>query len=257
MSFCQFFGYDKCPFWNTFGPSYYCGTLVMVDIYFKMRLALDMVYILVRMHLALHVPFKTLIITYILVRMHLAFHVPFGTLAMNYIIVKMHLALHFPFRTLVMAYIPFKTCLTLTMVNILTMMHCAHNNILDVFIEPHTKVHYAFQITENSFHYNPMWLFKINHKLVHNPHRMCNIRFCAYHCIHEIFNCVLKQNSLHCFQVYITLRTYIFWKLAIGYKGSSYWFTFNHSKLLQHTSNVLALVQIDRSILLNMIDLYP
>jgi len=92
---------------------------------------------------------------YILVIMHLASHVPFGTLAITYILVKMHLALHVPFRTLAMAYIPFKTCLTLAMVNILIIMHCAHDNILDVFIEPHTKVHYAFQIMENMFHYNP------------------------------------------------------------------------------------------------------
>jgi hypothetical protein len=92
---------------------------------------------------------------YILVIMHLASHVPFGTLAITYILIKMHLALHVPFRTLAMAYIPFKTCLTLAMVNILIIMHCAHDNILHVFIEPHTKIHYAFQIMENMFHYNP------------------------------------------------------------------------------------------------------
>jgi hypothetical protein len=128
----------------------------MVDTSFKMCLTLDMVYIFVKMHLAFHVPFKTLIMVHIFIKMHLAFHVPFGTLVMTYILIKMHLALRVPFRTLTMAYIPFKTCLTLAMVNILIRMHCAHNDILDVFIEPYTKVRCAFQIVENSFHCNPM-----------------------------------------------------------------------------------------------------
>jgi hypothetical protein len=127
----------------------------MVDISFKMHLTLDMAYIIVRMHLALHVPLGTLIMAYILIKMHLASHVHFRTLAMTYIFVKMHLALHVLFRTLAMSYIPFKTCLTLAMVNNFIIMHCAYNNIFDVFIKPHTKVHCALQIMENQFHYNP------------------------------------------------------------------------------------------------------
>jgi hypothetical protein len=82
-----------------------------------------MVYILVEMHLALHVPFETLAMVYILVEMHLTPHVLFGTLDMAYILIKMHLA---------------------------------HNNILNVSFIRQTKIHYAFQITKNSFHCNPM-----------------------------------------------------------------------------------------------------
>jgi hypothetical protein len=48
------------------------------------------------------------------------------TLTMAYIFIEMHMALAMP-------YVPFKTCLTLTMINILVRMHLAHNNILNVF----------------------------------------------------------------------------------------------------------------------------
>ncbi len=106
-----------------------------------------MVYILVEMHLALHVPFETLAMVYILVQMHLTPHVLFGTLDMAYILIKMHLALAI-------------------IINILFKMHLAHNNILNVSFIRQTKIHYAFQITKNSFHCNPMWLPRIIHKLV-------------------------------------------------------------------------------------------
>jgi hypothetical protein len=126
-------------------PHVLVGTLAMTYISFEMRITLTIVYILVKMCLALHVPFETLIMVYILVRMCLALHVPFETLIMVYILIKMNLALHLPFRTLIIAYIPFKTCLNLAMVN-----------ILDVLFETHTKFHCNFQIMENVFHYNPM-----------------------------------------------------------------------------------------------------
>jgi hypothetical protein len=67
----------------------------------------------------------------------------------------------------------------------------------------------------------------------------------------------LKQDSPHYFQVCIILKTHILWKLAIGHERSLYWLTFKHSKLFQYTSYVLALVQINCLILLNMIYLYP
>ncbi len=108
----------------------------MTYISFEMHLTLIMVYILVRMCMALHVPFETLIMVYILIRMNVAFHLPF--------------------RTLAIAYIPFKTCLDQDMVNILVKMHFTHNNILDVSFETQTKIHRAFQIMENLFHYNLM-----------------------------------------------------------------------------------------------------
>jgi len=108
-----------------------------------------MTYIYFEMHL-------TLIMVYILVRMCMAFHVPFETLIMVYILITMNLALHLPFKTLAIAYIPFKTCLDQDMVNILVKMHFTHNNILDVSFETQTKIHCAFQIMENLFHYNLM-----------------------------------------------------------------------------------------------------
>jgi hypothetical protein len=49
----------------------------------------------------------------------------FGTLAMVYILIKMCLALHVPFKILVMAYIPFEMHLAPIMVNILIKMHLA------------------------------------------------------------------------------------------------------------------------------------
>lgn len=67
-------------------------TLALVYVYFKMCLALTMAYInlassvlwdLVKMCLAFHVPFKTLIMAYVFIKMHLAFHVPFKILAMG------------------------------------------------------------------------------------------------------------------------------------------------------------------------------
>jgi hypothetical protein len=67
----------------------------------------------------------------------------------------------------------------------------------------------------------------------------------------------LKWDSLHYFQIYITVRTHIFQKLAIGHKRSSYWLTFSHSKLLQYIANLLALVQINYLVLLNIFYLYP
>jgi hypothetical protein len=59
----------------------------------------------------------------------------------------------------------------------------------------------------------------------------------------------LKWDSLHNFQIYITLRTHIFQKLVIGHKWSSYWLTFSHSKLLQYIANVISLVQINYLVL--------
>jgi len=84
------------------------GTLVMAYVSFKTSLALAMVYILVEMHLALHVLFETLAMAYIFVEMHLTLHVFFGTLVMAYILVKMHLALFI-------------------IINILVKMHFTHN----------------------------------------------------------------------------------------------------------------------------------
>jgi len=48
------------------------------------------------MCLALHVPFKALIMAYVFIKMHLAFHVPFKILAMVYIFIKMCMASHVP-----------------------------------------------------------------------------------------------------------------------------------------------------------------
>jgi len=40
-----------------------------------------------------------------------------------------------------------------------------------------------------------------NYKLAHNPHYLNNIKSCTYHCMHEIFNNIIKHDSLHCVQV--------------------------------------------------------
>jgi hypothetical protein len=47
----------------------------------------------------------------------------------------MCLALHVLFKTLAMVYVFYKTCLALTMVEVLVKMHFAHNNILDASFE--------------------------------------------------------------------------------------------------------------------------
>ncbi len=90
-----------------------------------------------------------------------------------------------------------------------------------------------------------MWLSRITYKPIHNPHYLCNIKSYAYHCTHETSNNIWKQDSLHCFQVCITLKTHILQKFTIGHNMKLYWFTFNHFELLQYTSNVLALVWIN------------
>jgi hypothetical protein len=64
------------------------GTLAMVYICFKTRLALTLAYILVKMRMSQEM-------VYILVRMCLAFYVHFGTLIMIYIFIRMCLALMF------------------------------------------------------------------------------------------------------------------------------------------------------------------
>jgi hypothetical protein len=76
-----------------------------------------MVYIFIQMHLALHVPFKTMAMVYVFIKTCLV-------LVMVYIFVKTCLAL-------AMAYVPFKLCLAPTIVNILVKMHLAYNNIFD------------------------------------------------------------------------------------------------------------------------------
>lgn len=84
-------------FQNAFRPNYglhYC----------QMCMTPTIVNIFIRMHMALHVPFKTFVIAYIFVRMCLV-------LTMAYIIVKMCLAPLVPFVVLVMVYVPFETCL--------------------------------------------------------------------------------------------------------------------------------------------------
>jgi hypothetical protein len=48
------------------------------------------------------------------------------------------------------------------------------------------------KMMKNLLHCNLMWLLMINHKLIHNPHYMFNIRSYAYHCIHEASNNILK-----------------------------------------------------------------
>jgi hypothetical protein len=83
-------------------------------------------------------------------------------------------------------YVPIKICL-------------AHNNFLNVSFETHIKIHCAFQIMKNSFHYNSMKMPIINHKLIHNSHCLSNIKSCTYHYIHETHNNILKQNNLHHF----------------------------------------------------------
>ncbi len=175
------------PFESHLTPHVPIQTLVIVYISFEMCLALAIVYIFVKMCLDFHVLFEMLIMDYIFVKMHLTFHIFFGTLGIVYIFVRMCLALHFPFKTLAMVYIfvgmhvtfhvlfgilvmiyaPLKMCLTLGIINILIKMHLSHNNIFDVFFERHTKIDYAFQITSNMFHSNPICF---GHKLVRNPH---------------------------------------------------------------------------------------
>jgi len=86
---------------------------------------------------------------YILVRMHMAFHVLFETLVMAYISIEICMAL-------IMAYIPFETHSTLAMVNIFVRMHFAHNIILNIYFETQTKIHCAFHITKNQFQCNLM-----------------------------------------------------------------------------------------------------
>jgi len=64
------------------------GTLIMAYISFETCLALAMVYIFIRVCMALHVPFGILTMVYIIVKMRLALRIPFGTLAMAYILIK-------------------------------------------------------------------------------------------------------------------------------------------------------------------------
>jgi hypothetical protein len=189
-------------------PHVHFITLIMVYIFIKMHLTSTMAYILIQMHLAPCVPFETMAMVYVFIKTCLA-------LIMVYIFIKTCFAL-------VVAYVPFKMCLAPTMVNIFIKMHLAHNSIFDVFYETYTKIHYVLQIMKSLFHYNLMQLANINHKLANNSHYLCNIIPFTYHCIHEISNNILKWDNLHYFQVYITLWTHIFQKLAIGHKGSSY-----------------------------------
>jgi hypothetical protein len=147
--------------------------------------------------------------------MHLAFHVPFKTMAMVYVFIKTCLVLVMVYvfvktcLALAMAYVPFELCLAPTTVNILVKMHLAYNNIFNRSYEMWTKIHYFFQIMKNLFHCNLMQLTNINHKLIHNPHYLHNIKPFTYHCIHETSSNILKWDSLHCFQVYIILKTHI------------------------------------------------
>jgi hypothetical protein len=80
---------------------------------------------------------------YILVRMHMALHVLFGTFAMVYISIEMCMAL-------IMAYIPFETHSAPAMVNTFVKMHFAHNNILNISFETQTKIHCVFPNNEKS-----------------------------------------------------------------------------------------------------------
>jgi hypothetical protein len=138
------------------------ATLIYIS--FETHLALAMAYILVRIHLAPHVPFKTLTMIYVFIKMCMAFHVPlmfigyglhshqnmFGTSCSfrnpNYglYFLKIHLAPHVLFGTLTMVYVPFEICVALAMVNIFIKMHLAHNIILNVFFETQIKIHYVF-----------------------------------------------------------------------------------------------------------------
>jgi hypothetical protein len=80
-------------------------TLAMAYISFKTCFAIAMVYILVIMHPTLHVPFKALAMIYMFeIKMCLASHVLFETLVMASILVKMRVAPCVPFKTLAMAY---------------------------------------------------------------------------------------------------------------------------------------------------------
>jgi hypothetical protein len=79
-----------------------------------------MAYISVEMHLAL-------IMVYIIVKMHLAPHDFVKTLVMAYIFIETCLALD-------LDYIPFEMHLGLIMVNIFVRMYCAHNIMLKCFI---------------------------------------------------------------------------------------------------------------------------
>jgi hypothetical protein len=74
------------------------GTMAIVYICFKTRLALIMAYIHVNMCMSQK-------IFYIFVRMRLAFHGHFGTLIMVYIFNRMCLAFHVPIKTINMVYI--------------------------------------------------------------------------------------------------------------------------------------------------------
>ncbi len=116
--------------------------LNVVYIFVKMYLGfcvlfamLTMAYILVKMHLTPHIFFGTLDMVYIFVKMCLALDIPFKTLAMAYILIGMHLTFHVPFGILAMTYVPLKMCLTLGTINILIKMHLSHNIIFDVFFE--------------------------------------------------------------------------------------------------------------------------
>jgi hypothetical protein len=111
-----------------------------------------------------------------------------------------------------MVYVPIKTCLNpyvlieaMVMAYILVKMHLAHNKIFNVSFETQTKIHYVFLIMEILFHYNPMKLPIINHKLVDNPHYLNNIKSYTYHYIHETSNNIMKWDILHCFQTYASL----------------------------------------------------
>jgi hypothetical protein len=68
------------------------------------------------------------------------------------------------------------------MVSTFIEIHLAHKNILNTSFQTQTKISYiAFKITKCLFHYNPMSLPMISHKLAYNPHFLSNIRSYTYH----------------------------------------------------------------------------
>jgi hypothetical protein len=83
------------------------------------------------MHLAFHVPFRTITMSYISIKMHVALPMvyvllkmcPASIMACN--IVKMWLAFHVPFESLTIVYVFVKMHLTLTMTYILLETHLA------------------------------------------------------------------------------------------------------------------------------------
>jgi hypothetical protein len=87
-------------------------------------------------------------------------------------------------------------CAWLTMVNILVKWYLAHI-ISWCFFWNIDQNPLCLSHNKNPFHCNPIWLSMIDHKLVRNPHYMYNIKFYAYHYIHETSNNILKWGSPH------------------------------------------------------------